>query len=69
MGILKICFHGGVLGKEVMFDLMNDELGVAEYLKLFSFHLFGFIICHVVGGVEVEVNGVFQDHIVYEGKD
>ncbi|KAI5338804.1 hypothetical protein L3X38_018076 [Prunus dulcis] len=41
MGIVKVRCHGGVLGKEVLIDLMNDELGVAEYLNLFRFHLFG----------------------------
>lgn len=41
MGIVKVRCHGDVLGKEVLIDLMNNELGVAEYLNLFIFHLFG----------------------------
>ncbi|CAL2277464.1 unnamed protein product [Prunus armeniaca] len=41
IGMLEVCRHGGVLGGEVLVDLVNDELGVTEYLDLFSAHLFG----------------------------
>lgn len=41
VGILKVCRHEGVFGKEVMIDLMNNQLRVIEYLKLSSSHVFG----------------------------
>lgn len=39
MGMLKVCRHRDVLIIEFLVDLMDDELGVAEYLYLFSAHL------------------------------
>lgn len=39
--MLKVCCHGGILGVEVLVDLIDDELGVVEYLNLSSAHLLG----------------------------
>ncbi|KAI5323528.1 hypothetical protein L3X38_032600 [Prunus dulcis] len=36
VGILEVCYHGSVFGKEVMIDLMNNQLKIAEYLNLSS---------------------------------
>ncbi|CAL2266283.1 unnamed protein product [Prunus armeniaca] len=62
MGMLEVCRHGGVLGAEVLVDLMNNELSVTEYLDLFSAHLFG-------KGVKFEAEVVLEDDFILGDKD